>query len=274
MLGESPLWHQTDEVFYWVDIVGRVVYRYVPAHDSVESVLSGEMVTALSESASGGLVLVTPEALLSMDDGEVSILERLELPERVRTNDGKCDPSGRLWFGTMDYETSDPIAELFVYDGDRVKTVETGIVLSNGLGWNPDNDVMYHVDSIRRHIYAYRYDDSTGAVRDRKVLADMGELPGLPDGLSVDVDGNLWVAIYDGWCLRVVDAGGRVIHQEKLPVQKPTSVAFGGAERSVLYVTSASQELAPDELKDQPASGSVFRFDPGTTGMAPGTFGS
>jgi sugar lactone lactonase YvrE len=217
-----------DRVFHWVDIVGRSVFCYDPVTGETTTIASGEMVTALSETSAGGLLFVTPKALLAWSDGNLTRLAPLSLSERVRTNDGKCDPAGRLWFGTMDHETREPIAELFVYDGDRIHPVQDGIILSNGLGWSPDREIMYHVDSIRRHVYAYRYDQETGAVVDRRVLADMGDLEGVPDGLAVDVDGNLWVAIYDGWCVRVVDPHGDVEHEESLEVQKPTSVAFGG----------------------------------------------
>lgn len=272
LLGESPLWHVGEQAFYWVDILGRDVFRHDPESGRVEIVHSGRMVTALSERGGGGLVMVTPEGILSHSDGVTSQLVALDLDERVRTNDGKTDPAGRLWFGTMDYGTTDPLGALYVYDGSSVHMVEGNIILSNGLGWSPDREVMYHTDTGRRQIYSYRYDPSSGEVGERKVLVDMGEWTGSPDGLAVDDEGNLWVAMYDGWCLRVIDSRGVRIHEQALEVQKPTSVAFGGPRLDRVYVTSASQDLSEQELKSQPHAGHLMAFAPGATGVAPGVF--
>lgn len=272
LLGESPLWHEVEQVFYWVDILRHRVFRYDAVSGRVQVVHEGRMVTALSEDEGGGLVLVTPEAILSYRHGVTSPMASLDFDDRVRTNDGKTDPGGRLWFGTMDYRLRDPIGVLCVYDGMSVRTVEEGIVLSNGIGWSPDRDVMYHIDTIRRQIYVYRYDDESGEVGDRRVLADLSDRRGFPDGLAVDVDGNLWVAFYDGWCLRVIDPSGHVVDEVRLGVQKPTSVAFAGPDRDQLYVTTAAQDLNQDELLEQPEAGRLLRFAPGTTGLAPGVF--
>jgi sugar lactone lactonase YvrE len=264
ILGESPLWHRGEGRFYWVDIIGETIFRL--ADGSPEMVFGGVMVTALAESAGGGLILVTAEGLLSWHDGETSRLCGLDLPDEVRPNDGKCDPEGRLWFGTMDLETTDPIGELFRYDGDSVQVVESGIILSNGLGWSPDGTVFYHTDSIRRQIYRYDYDLASGVAANRRVLVDLGDVIEVPDGLAVDVDGNLWVAMYDGWRLQVFDSTGRTVHIENLDVQKPTSVAFVDEGLTGIRVTTASQDLDPEELDRQPNAGRLLQVDPGTRG--------
>ena len=263
-LGESPLWHRGEGRFYWVDIIGETTFRLVDG--SPEMVLGGVMVTALAESAGGGLILVTADGLLSWQDGETSQLTGLDLSEAVRPNDGKCDPEGRLWFGTMDLETTEPIGELFRYDGNSVQVVESGIILSNGLGWSPDGTEFYHTDSIRRQIYRYDYDLASGVAANRRVLVDLGDVIEVPDGLAVDVDGNLWVAMYDGWRLQVFDSTGRTVHIENLDVQKPTSVTFVDEGLTGIRVTTASQDLDPDELDRQPNAGRLLYVDPGTRG--------
>jgi sugar lactone lactonase YvrE len=209
VLGESPLWHGGEGRFYWVDIVGERVLRLVEGVPAV--VHSGLMVTAMCERAGGGLTIVSGDGLFTWIDGEVTKLTGLDLPGGVRPNDGKCDAEGRLWFGTMDLETSDPIGALFTFDGMSVKLVESGIVLSNGLGWSPDGDVFYHTDSIRRHIYRYDYDMASGSATNRTLLVDFGDVAEVPDGLAVDVDGNLWVAMYDGWRLQVLSPTGQTV---------------------------------------------------------------
>jgi sugar lactone lactonase YvrE len=272
ILGESPLWHHAEQVFYWVDIVGRHVFRYDPGRAREEVVLSGETVTSLSELSAGGLMLVTPQRLCTLRQGETTTVVDVSLPDGVRTNDGKCDPRGRLWFGTMDLETSSPLGELFVFDGESIRRVLDRLILSNGLGWSPSGDILYHVDSIKRHLYRHRYDGDTGAIEGREVLVDMTGGPEVPDGLAVDVAGNVWVAMYDGWRIDVYDPSGRHIHREELDVQRPTSVAFGGEGLSDLYVTTASQELTADELDHQPNAGLLLRLAPGIEGLPVAAF--
>jgi sugar lactone lactonase YvrE len=269
-LGESPLWHAGEGRFFWVDIVGETVFCLIEGVPEV--VHRGLMVTALSERADGGLIMVSGDGVLTWAEGEVTKLTGLDLPERVRPNDGKCDPVGRLWFGTMDLEATNPIGGLYTYDGLSVRLVESGIVLSNGLGWGPNGDVFYHTDSSRRHIYRYDYDLGSGSATNRTLLVDFGDVTEVPDGLAVDVDGNLWVAMYDGWRLQVISPAGHTIHIESLDVQKPTSLAFAGDGLAQLYVTTASQDLDPEELDRQPHAGRLLRFDPGARGVPVGHF--
>lgn len=271
ILAESPLWHRDENTLYWVDIPGKGVFRLTP--DGPETILEGETVTAVTELAGGGLAMVTRDGVLAWREGETTSLVGLELIDEVRPNDGKCDPEGRLWFGTMDLETRRPLGELFVCEGRNIRSVRSEIILSNGLGWSPDGDVLYHVDSTRRHIYRHDYDLHTGVASNRTILFDGGEdAPDGPDGLAVDIDGNLWVAFYGGWRVEVFDPSGKSIHIERLDVQKPTSVAFGGEGLDQMYVTTASEHLNPDELAAQPHAGCIFRFDPGTRGVPVGIF--
>lgn len=271
ILAESPLWHREEGTLYWVDIPGQGVFRLTD--DGPETILDGVMVTAVTELVGGGLAMVTRDGVLSWRDGEVTPLLDLTLPDEVRPNDGKCGPDGRLWFGTMDLETRRPLGELFVCEGRSLQSVRSGIILSNGLGWSPNGEVFYHVDSTRRHIYRHDYDPELGVATNRTILFDGGVgSPDGPDGLAVDVDGNLWVAFFGGWRIEVLDPKGRSIHIEQLEVQKPTSVAFGGAALDRMYVTTASEHLSPDELAAQPDAGSIFCFDPGTRGVPVGVF--
>lgn len=272
VLGESPLWHRGEGMFYWVDIEGNEVLRHNPHTESNEVVYQGEKVTALSELEGGGVLMVTSRGLFTWRDGAIDTLTTLSLSTEVRTNDGKCDPFGRVWFGTMDLEARRPLGELFVYDGRDVRLVQDQVILSNGLGWSPDNDTQYYIDTTRQLLYRYDYDDVSGAIANRETLVDMTGSTAMPDGLAVDVDGNIWVAMWNGWCIDVFDSRGRQIHKESLGVQRPTSVAFGGAGLSELYVTTATAGFDAAELEDRPHDGKLLRVDPGTKGLAIGVF--
>jgi sugar lactone lactonase YvrE len=172
----------------------------------------------------------------------------------------------------MDLGERNPIAGLFRLVGDQALAVADGVILSNGLGWSPDGEAFYHVDSVRRFLYRYDYDLDTGLVRNREVLVDMTGNTGFPDGLTVDVDGNVWVAMYSGSRIDVFDPAGNTVHSEPLEVRRPTSVAFGGEGLTDLYVTTAINGLDPVEVEAQPLTGHVLRFSPGTTGLPQGVF--
>jgi sugar lactone lactonase YvrE len=271
-LGESPLWHGSEELFYWVDIATERLFSFDPTTDRTNLRYHGLMVTALCEVEGGGLVLVTSRGLFVLRDGQLDTLAPLALSAEVRTNDGKCDPEGRIWFGTMDLETRRPLGELMVFDGKALRIVHDQVILSNGLGWSPSGDVLYHVDTGRRLIYRHDYDLETGSDSHREVFVDLSGSRAAPDGLAVDAAGNLWVAMWDGWRIDVFDGNGENIHRESLPVQRPTSVAFGGVDLSQLYVTTASEGLERSDLEEHPHAGKLLRLDPGTKGLPVGVF--
>ena len=269
MLGEGPLWHTEERALYWVDILGRRVFRLDPAIGETVVVVDDRMVTALAENEDGGLTLVANENLLTLSGGSLTEMVPVETSDLVRTNDGKVGPDGRFWFGTMDWEATDPLGALMVFDGE-IRQVFDGVTISNGLGWSPDGDVFYHIDTIPGLIYQHRYDGVTGRASDRTVLVDLTDTPAGPDGMAVDVDGNLWVAMWDGWGIYVFDSTGRKIDEVKVPVQRPSSVAFGGPDLSDLYVTSATIDLTTAELASQPDAGKLLVTDPGTHGLPVG----
>jgi sugar lactone lactonase YvrE len=272
VLGESPLWHRSGAIFYWVDIATELVFSYDPQTGRTGVEHRGLEVTALSEAEGGGLVMVTSRGLFSLRDGQVDRLVPLELSDEVRTNDGKADPRGRVWFGTMDLEASRPVGELFAFDSGKLRRVQDQVILSNGLGWSPNADTLYHIDTTRRLIYRHGYDIDTGGVSDREVFVDLTGSSEVPDGLAVDTDGNLWVAMWDGWRIDVFNNKGKNVHRESLPVQRPTSVAFGGSGLSELYVTTATEGLEPAEIEDHPHAGKLLRLDPGVSGLPIGVF--
>jgi len=268
-LGEGPLWDTRAAVLRWVDILPGQVHRFDPAtgEDTVFDV--GEPVGAVAVRRDGGLVLATETGISTCaEDG--SDREELHpvttIPPGGRFNDGKADPWGRFWAGTM-LDGTDGAAAFYRLDPDGLLyTMLTGVSVSNGLGWSPDGKTMYYVDTKTGGVDAFDHEPGNGEIANRRRLVDIER--GWPDGLTVDAEGCLWVALWDGWAVRRYSPEGKLLDTVELPVQRVTSCAFGGTDLSTLYITSARAGL-PDPDR-QPHAGSVFAYDAGVAGQAPG----
>jgi sugar lactone lactonase YvrE len=212
--------------------------------------------------ASGGFVMATKKGFALWDPAtqQLKFLGGPDLneAEEIRFNDGKTDRQGRFWAGKM---SSRPTNSLFRLDADlSIHRMENGITISNGLGWSPDNRVFYFTDSPAKVIYAYDFDADTGAIRNRRVFANIPQAAseGVPDGLAVDEDGYIWSARWGGWKVVRYRPDGTVEREIAMPVEFPTSCAFGGPELKDLYITSAWVEVAPARRAEQPLAGDLF----------------
>jgi sugar lactone lactonase YvrE len=277
-LGECPVWNPARQELDWVDVYNHRVHRFDPASGRDRVFDAGDVVSALSLVGDGAeddagsddlrlLALRDRLAFLHLASGEIESLHRLTFARPdSRLNDGKCDAQGRFWVGSMSREPGQ--AALYRYDPDgSLHVMETGLTLSNGLGWSPDGATFYLTDSTERRIHAYRFDAASGSIHDRRVLIDLGDEAVEPDGLAVDQRGHLWVALWDGWCVARFDARGREVERTPLPVQRPTSLAFGGPDLADLYVTSASIGLSQEEIQGQFLAGDLFRISTDSTGL-------
>jgi sugar lactone lactonase YvrE len=259
-LGECPVWDPDGQRLYWVDIYNRRVHEFNPATQEDRWFETGEVVPALVLARHNRLLLALRDrlAFLHLDTGAIEPLQQLEfsLPD-TRFNDGKCDPQGRFWIGTMSGQPGQ--ATLYRYDTDgSLHVMETGLTTSNGLGWSPDGASFYLTDSHVREIYVYRFDARSGAISDRRVLINFsGDAPE-PDGLTIDRRGHIWAALWNGWSIVHFDANGREIERIRLPVQRPTSLAFGGPKLTDLYITSASVALSQTEIQRGFHAGDLF----------------
>jgi sugar lactone lactonase YvrE len=270
-LGEGPTWDARAQRLIWVDITQGLVHRYDPETGRDETVDVGRPVGAAVPTASGRLAIAGSDGFSLVDEatGQVELVAEVEpdVPETTM-NDGKCDAAGRFWAGTKDDAGGRALAALYRLDPDHTCTrVLTGVTISNGIGWSLDQRTMYYIDSPTHRIDAFDFEPETGSVSHRHRLVDVSKEWGLPDGMTVDEEGFLWVAFYDGSSVRRFAPDGRVISVVSFPVSKVTSCAFGGDDLSELYVTSATNGLSDAELQDQPLAGGLFRLSPGIHGL-------
>ena len=223
-----------------------------------------EMVGSLAVREAGGLVLAL-KSQIAFFDPVTSAIDRIASPEAgreaMRFNDGKCDRQGRFWAGTMNDVTRDPEGALYRLDPVRgCVAMDRGIRIPNSLAWSVDSRTLYFADSPLRTIFSYPFDPATGEIGQRRTFATV-EPPAIPDGATVDAEGCLWSAHYDGWRVVRFMPNGRIDRVIDLPVQRPTSCQFGGPDLSVLFVTTASQKLTPEELATQPLAGALLALD-------------
>ena len=268
-LGECPLWHGDRQWLFWVDVHNHRVHQFDPATGKNHYFDTGDVVSAIALAGEDRLLIAMGDrlAFLNTDTGEITPLYQTKFPyPNTRFNDGKCDSKGRFWIGSISEAAGQ--AELYCYDLDgSFRVMETGLTISNGLGWSPDQSTFYLTDSPQHQIYAYNFDLETGAISDRRVLIDLTDEAVEPDGMTIDTQGNLWTALWDGWCIACFTPTGQEIMRINLPVHRPTSVAFGGSQLSDLYITSASVGLSQKEIQQGFNAGDLFRFPSAAVGM-------
>jgi len=275
-LGECPVWDPERAMLGWVDVYNQRVHQFDPAAERDRYFETGELVTALALTRGDRLLLALRDRLALLDprSGVIDLLCHVDVGRADgRLNDGKCDAQGRFWVGSMSQRPGE--AALFRYDPDgSLHVMERGLTLSNGLGWSPDGQTFYLTDSMARKIYAYRFDPDSGSIGDRRVLVDLSQETVEPDGLTVDRAGRLWSALWNGWCVACFDADGKEVERAPLPVQRPTSLTFGGDALRDLYVTSASVGLSQAEVERGIFAGDLFRAATDCAGLPTHRFGA
>jgi len=272
LLGEGPVWDTHRQRLWFVDLKGDALLSYDERRGGSVIQFEGNPSIVLPLRANEDLLCATRQGLerVSPTGGKRDLLARVEvdLPGN-RPNDGKCDPAGRLWFGTMDDAERCVAGSLYRLDPDgRVNRILSGIGVSNGLDWSPDGAWFYYTDSLRYTIWRFAFDPASGSLGERRVFAMLDPKDGAPDGLTVDQDGFVWSAHWDGWRVTRYDPAGAIERAIALPVPRPTSLCFGGADLSILYVTSARIGLSASALEFAPLSGALFAIRPGVSGLA------
>lgn len=271
-LGECPVWCPEEKALYWVDIYAGRLNRFTPETGANRVWTLPEPIGSFALCRDGAILLALKSGLWRYDL-ETQQRTSLARPEaqlrRNRLNDGRCDRQGRFWIGSME----DPVnpkqsqGSLYRFDADhRCTLAVSGLYVANGLAFSPDGRILYHSDSFAavRTIWAWDLDPDEGVITNRRVFVDTHGMPGRPDGGAVDADGCYWMAANDGWEIVRFTPDGRVDRRIKLPVAKPSMLAFGGPKLGIIYITSIRPSSG---LAEQPMAGSLFAVEAGVTGL-------
>ena len=273
-LGECPIWSPRDARLYWVDIDGRAIHRYDPATGLDDQRPTPGRPASLALTGMPGRLLVAIERRLAFFDwGSGSWLDWMALEpdgNGNRLNDGRCDPVGRFWVGSMfdPAEAGRATGLLHRVEGDRTAVVVRGAIgVANGLAFGPDGRTMYFADTHRDTVWAYDYDVGTGEATRERVFLDFAPLPGRPDGACVDEDGCYWIAcVFGSMVIRVTPAGA-IDRRIRVPVEKPTMPAFGGPALSTLFITTIGGGGSHRVDPTQPDAGGLFAVEAGVRGL-------
>ena len=272
-LGEGPVWDARSSRLAWVDILSKRILLTDVLTGDTEAIAVPLHVGAVAPRAAGGFVAALQDGFWVVGDGPPRRIAPIgEARPELRFNDGKCDPAGRFWAGTMAYDQAPGTGALYRLDADgRATGMLHDVTVSNGLAWSLDGATMYYVDTPTQRIDAFSFAAASGEISDRRPAVQIPAELGKPDGLTIDERGGLWVALWGGGALhRYLD--GRLDRVVKLPVRQPTSCAFGGADLDELYVTSAWEGLSTADRVAQPLAGAVFRVRPGVRGLPVAVF--
>lgn len=278
MLGEGALWCPREQVLWWFDVSSVHLWRFAPGSGRVEHWPLPKRAGSFGLRKDGGLLFAFQKGFATLEVPGGDFTWR-EVPGIAfgdeRFNDGKVDRAGRFWAGTLDRTVSNPIGQLYRLDtAFGVTVMDRGFTVSNGIGWSPDDRVMYFTDTTARCIYRYDFDVASGQISNRRVFAEVEPGHGGPDGMTVDAQGHVWSAQFDRWCIHRYAPDGRLDRVIRMPVQRPTTCMFGGPDLATLYVTSARVGLPADAHQSQPQAGNLFAIDPGVRGLPESRFGA
>lgn len=277
VLAEGPIWDDCLGRLLWVDIVGQRVHGYVLETELRLGWDVGTDVGAVALAEAGGLLLATKDGFAALDEASgtcSTIAEPLLGRPDLRMNDGACDPRGRFLAGSMAYDARPGAGSLYSLDPDgSVRIVLSPVSISNGIAWSADGEFCFFVDTATGGIDRFRYDLDTGTLADRARIVDISPPDGAPDGLTLDSDGGLWVALWGGGAVRRYTAEGALTAELTVAASLVTSCAFGGADLDQLFVTTATVGLSEEEMLAQPLAGAVLVAEPGVTGLPPWRFG-
>ena len=280
-LGEGLCWSPRTQALWWVDILERRLHRHRPADGARSSWQFDEEISAVAERRDApGLIVTLRRGYALFDpaapDAAPRYLHRPGAePAGNRFNDGKCDSRGRFWGGTMDFDCAAPTGALYRYDPDgRGVRHEIGFAVTNGPTWSRDERTMYFNDTVNGRVHAFDFDAASGALSNRREWLALARGDGLPDGMTTDAAGRLWLAHWGGACVSCHDpVSGAELGRVELPTRHITNCAFGGPELRTLFITSARFGLSAEQLAGEPMAGGLFAVDVGEPGLPAGMFG-
>lgn len=263
LLGEGPVWDAEENIICWIDILNGELHQFSPVLKTHSIIAVKEMIGSFALCSNGDFIAALQNGFAFIDR-TTGAINRIANPELHlpgnRFNDGKCDPAGRFWAGTMSLTETPLAGNVYLLDKDLVVTKKIEQVsISNGMAWSRNCQTFYYIDTPTYSIVAYDYNNITGEITNKKVVIQIPEREGFPDGMTIDEDGMLWIAHWNGWQVaRWNPATGEKLYAIKIPVAKVTSCTFGGADLNDLYITTAKVDLTEMELKQQPLAGGIF----------------
>lgn len=263
--GEGPLWHPTEERLYWADIPQGRLFRYDPKTGEHEQFYQGDVVGGFTIQDDGALLLFMARGAVKIwRDGELTtILEEIDGEQDSRFNDVFADVEGRVFCGTM--PAGGRLGTLYRLDPDRTLTrVVEDVNISNGMGLTPDRKSLYYSVSLDKKIYKFDYDQATGEISNRQVFVDLTNEEGIPDGMTVDAEGYVWSARWDGWCLVRYAPDGSEAMRVEMPTKKISSVIFAGPDYRDMYITTAGGH---DRAENGDTAGALYRLRLGIQGV-------
>ena len=271
-LGEGAFWNYRTGELVWVNITGEILNFYNPGLRNNKEMFTGQMIGTVVPAESGKIVVALRNGIYMLDPSTGTknlIVDPEEDNPDNRFNDGKCDPAGRFWAGTMSLTGKKMAGALYRLDPDSsVHMMIDNVTTSNGIVWSLDNRKMYYIDTPTRKVMAYDYDIESGDIDNPVVAVEVSPELGAPDGMTIDEDGNLWIALWGGSAVGCWDPrNGELIRKIDVPARNVTSCAFGDDDLGTLYITTARQNTSDEELQQNPHSGGVFKIRPGVQGV-------
>lgn len=279
VLAECPVWDERRNLLYWVDILSGNLFQYDPELKKRSIFDIGEHIGSFALWEKGGSVLALQSgfAFYSFESNQI---ERIRNPEEHlsnhRFNDGKCDPAGRFWSGILSYDVKEDAGSLYMlsFDLNTEKKLQN-LTIPNGMAWDLSKKAFYFIDSPDRTIYRFDYDNESGLIKNRTSFFEFSPGDALPDGMTIDSEGHLWVALYNGFKVVRIDTGKKeIVYQIELPVPQVTSCTFGGKNLDELYITTAREHMSQEEIEKAPLSGCIFKGNVPFKGLPPVRFKS
>ncbi|MBN8578615.1 MAG: SMP-30/gluconolactonase/LRE family protein [Cytophagales bacterium] len=274
-LGEGALWHPTENRLYWVDIEDKQVHVYNPETKQNRSLSVGQRVGTIVPMQGRGALVGLQRGIYKLDTqtGKTELLVN-PLPDTLlRLNDGKCDPAGRFWVGSLALDSRRRGASLYRFDKDGIHTMLDSVSISNGIVWTSDRKTMYYNDTPTQTVQAFDYDNHTGKISNRRIVITIPRSLGAPDGMAIDAEDKLWVALWGGYGVGRYDPlTGQLMQKITVPAPHVTSCAFGGKNLETLYITTARAWVKPEILDQYPLSGALFSLNSGVRGVPANLF--
>ncbi|MBT8288153.1 MAG: SMP-30/gluconolactonase/LRE family protein [Bacteroidia bacterium] len=277
-LGEGAFWNHRDQNLYWVDILDNKLHIYDPQTKRNRSLFTSSMVGTVvpATDSTAVIALVDGIYIINTINGKETRLSYVESDTKEnRFNDGKCDPLGNLWVGSMHMPETSPNGNLYKVEANGTTSkMKDDITISNGIVWTSNNKTMYYIDTPTLQIKAFDFDPETATITNERVAVQVSREDGFPDGMAIDENDNLWVGLWNGNAVAQYDPlSGALMRKVWVPAHNVTACAFGGENLDILYITTASVDMSVEEIKKFPLAGSIFKVNPGVSGVKSAFFG-